>query len=595
MKRSFPKILYLSFFLLGITLSGFARILPIPSESSAAAPEPNSLDVAAASPTATRVLRPTVPVPPLITFPTQVSQTALYAFVEAPNGPVNIPYVTITGFQAGTFASSIGINGSVNNTDFVCAGSPCTVPLQLGESRMIFTATTPTGLSSDAVYATVVVDLRKDGYHVTITSVSQLARVFSDSCLKLWNVEDTTQPAWAEFPPYPFQLNTRIPLHHLAARLISYGLVDTRDCPAGGLSQDMDWPNGCGLDRATNLMIQWQNQFDDAIWTAAGQIGIPPKILKTLIEVESQFWPGNERFFVDEYGLGQVNQLGVDVLLRNNPDLYRQVCSSVLPNCFLPYVSLPAPQQALIRGALLSSQNTTCTACAFGFDLTKAKQSITFIAQVVKANCQQAKDILDSQGVTTDYESYWEFTLLSYHSGLNCLSTAIHNVKQVGDPVDWEHLSTLVTCPGGEKYVNGFWSQLSLFDSYRYSSGAAPIVQFTPVFAPTRTPLPTATPVISDAKVVVTVYIDSNGDGTPQPAEGLNGIPVQLVFPDGKILSGVTTGGQAVFDLSGYVTGTQISATLPNLYRSYRFYLPQHGTVPIIFSFAQPTLPGKLP
>ncbi len=341
-------------------------------------------------------------------------------------------------------------------------------------------------------------------------------------------------------------------------------------------------------------MVAWQNQYDDAIWTAANQVGIPPKILKTLIEVESQFWPGNERFFVDEYGLGQVNQLGVDVLLRNDYNLYQQVCPTVLNNCTAPYVSLEPQQQALVRGALLASQNSACASCQFGLDLTKAKQSITFIAQLLKANCDQVKLAVDNSNTTGDYETLWRLTLLSYHGGVTCMQSAVSGARPFANPEDWATIADHVTCSGGRKYVDNFWANLGLFDSYAYT-GTSPIIQFQPVFQPTHTPQPSPTVSISNATAVVTVYMDQNGDGTPEPGEGLDGIPVQLIFPDGKILSGVTKSGTATFNLQGYVTGTQITATLPNLFRTYKFYLPQTGTVPIIFSFAQPTLPAKIP
>ncbi len=106
---------------------------------------------------------------------------------------------------------------------------------------------------------------------------------------------------------------------------------------------------------------------------------------------------------------------------------------------------------------------------------------------------------------------------------------------------------------------------------------------------------PTPTSVLSVAGVTVTVFVDANGDGVPQPSEGMNGIPVQLQLPDGKILSATTQQGMAMFDMSGHMAGIRIIASLPNLYRSYQFYLPQSGTVPVLFSFGEPTLPGKSP
>jgi hypothetical protein len=112
---------------------------------------------------------------------------------------------------------------------------------------------------------------------------------------------------------------------------------------------------------------------------------------------------------------------------------------------------------------------------------------------------------------------------------------------------------------------------------------------------PTPAPPSTNTPILSRAKVVVTAFIDANGDGTPEPGERLNNVPVQLRLPDGKILSATTQQGVATFDMSGYPAGIQVTVSLPNLYRSYQFFLPQRGTVPVVFSFVQPTVPGKSP
>ncbi len=599
MKRPLSIILYSCVAVLAIAFFGFSRILPVAAgRTSSGAPQPLAAIAQAASPTGTPLASSTATptLLPLISFPTESVGGSLFAFIEAPSGAVTQPYVVISAFQATTFSPAVTISGTMEATEFICPGSPCTIPVQLGQTRFVFHAQTPSGQISPTIYATVVAEQRPDGYYVTITSVSQFTHSFGDACLKAWGVEDNTGPSWADFPPFPFDLNTQIPLHHLAARLITMGVVDTRSCPAGGLSADMDWPNACGLEKVHDQMIAWQNQFDESIWTAANQIGIPPKIIKTLIEVESQFWPGNSRFYVDEYGLGQMNQLGVDVLLRNNYDLYQQACKAILPSCIMPYVSLPPDQQALVRGVFMAAQDATCPTCQYGVDLTKAKQSIPIVAEILRSNCDQAKSVLDARSATTDYESYWKFTLLTYHSGQTCLADAVKAVKQADETVDWEHVGPQVKCQGGRKYVDNFWANLSLFDSYRYTAAGAPIVQVAPVFAPTHTPLPTNTPVISSAKVVVTVYMDMNGDGTPEPNEGLPNIPVQLALPDGKILSGVTQqGGTATFDMSGYVAGIQITASLPNLYRSYQFYLPQSGNVPIIFAFAQPTLPGKVP
>ena len=238
--------------------------------------------------------------------------------------------------------------------------------LQPGSTSFVFRAHSDAGETSEEVIASVNASQVENGYLVTIESVSQFT-VFTDSCSFTWGVNSEEEVTWNDFVQFPYQINTKKTLHYLATQLLLTGIVDASDCPAGGLSIGLDWPTACGLERATSKMIEWQNQYDDYIWLVSRDNGIPPKIMKTLLEVESQFWPGNQRFYVDEYGLGQVNQLGIDVLLRRDPVLYLKFCSLVLSNCTTPYVSLEPTQQAMIRGAVVSSMDAICQTCRTGW------------------------------------------------------------------------------------------------------------------------------------------------------------------------------------------------------------------------------------
>jgi hypothetical protein len=47
--------------------------------------------------------------------------------------------------------------------------------------------------------------------------------------------------------------------------------------------------------------------------------------------------------------------------------------------------------------------------------------------------------------------------------------------------------------------------------------------------------------------------------------------------------------------MSGYRPNIEITVSLPTLYRSERFLLPETGEVVIMFKFDQPTLPTILP
>jgi hypothetical protein len=366
-------------------------------------------------------------------------------------------------------------------------------------------------------------------------------------------------------------------------------------------------------------MIEWQNQYDDYIWLVSRDDGIPPKILKTLLEIESQFWPGNQRFYLDEIGLGQVNQLGMDVLLRRDPALYQKFCATVLSDCTRPYLSLEPTQQAMIRGAVVSSMDATCPTCPNGLDLSKAKESVLLIGKLLEANCQQVEAILsqaiipdpDADAATatavvatvaagggtgsTTYEDLWRFTLSSYHNGSSCLQDAIQTVRKAKLPVTWENVSQELTCRGGADYVDGFMSNLFSFDLYLYEPSDADILITQATIVSTRTPVPTPTVFISSAQVRVEVFMDRNANNTPEEGEWIDAMTVLLTTSTNQQITQRTQNGIAIFDMSGFTPGIGITVSLPGLYRSQSFELPEQGEVTVTFMFEQPPLPTVLP
>jgi hypothetical protein len=556
---------------------------------------------------------------PTFSLPTSVNvfPSGLYTFIEAPIGPVPQPFVILTAFSALPTQVSIVIRGFINSDEFICTVSPCAINLQTS-SRLVFAAYADSGESSETVIATVSVTRTDSGYLVTIDSVSQF-QTFTNSCGIAWNLFDQSNVAWDDFVQFPFELHTKKTLHALATQLLINGIVDASDCPTGGLSLGLDWPTACGLERASRAMIEWQNQYDGHIWLASRDHGVPPKIIKTLIEIETQFWPGNSRFYLDEYGLGQVNQLGVDVLLRRDPTLYQRVCPSVLSDCLRPYLSLEPQQQAMIRGAVVKLMDASCADCQYGFDLNKAKESIGLLAMLLRANCQQVDVILNLVKVpdpdvesatataavatlaaggetdTTSYEDLWRFTLLSYHSGLNCFQEALIATRKAHKPFIWENVEERLKCRGGADYVNGFMNNLFAFDFYRLDYTDTGVVLAAPTIIPTRTPVPTPTPFVSNATVRVQVFMDRNGNGTPETGEWIDNMTVLLETSTGERLTQRTQNGIALFDMSGFTPGIDINVSLPGFYRNERFELPQQGEVTLTFVFEVPVLPTNIP
>ena len=541
----------------------------------------------------------------------------LFAYIQVPSGNLVRPYVILRAFSSTPSSETISIRGLIDSQEFICPTDSCVLYLE-SSARFVFRAYSDSGEVSDEVIASVSVTRDQGGFTVSIDSINQFS-TFENACSNIWGAYDEVNATWDDFVQFPYELNTRKTLHYLATQLLLTGIVDANDCPAGGLSLSLDWPTACGLERATPKMIEWQNQYDDYIWLASRDHGIPPRILKTLLEVETQFWPGNSRFYLDEFGLGQVSQLGVDVLLRRDPALYQQICPTVLTDCNASYVSLPPATQAMIRGALVRQMDSSCPTCEYGLDLNKAKESVSLIARLMKANCEQVDFILslavqpdpDADAATatavvatviaggdstiTSYEDLWRFTLLSYHSGLSCFQEAMITTKKQKDPVTWDNLVEELKCRGGEDYVNGFMENLFAFDLYRYQTTDADVVVPVSTIVPTRTPIPTSTPFISTAQVRVQVFMDRNGNQLPDAGEWIDAMSVLLTTSDNQQITQRTQEGITVFDMTGFTPGIGINVSLPGLYRSESFILPEQGEVLITFMFEQPVLPTSLP
>jgi hypothetical protein len=136
---------------------------------------------------------------------------------------------------------------------------------------------------------------------------------------------------------------------------------------------------------------------------------------------------------------------------------------------------------------------------------------------------------------------------------------------------------------------------LLAFDTYLYAPGDALVQYALPTIVPTRTAVPTPTLFVSSAQIIVKVYIDRNGNNLPEGDEWVDALTVQVTVANSQQLTQRTQNGIAIFDMSGYTPGVGIDVSLPGLYRSQAFTLPEQGNVNVIFKFDQPILPTALP
>ncbi len=563
---------------------------PGATPTQASSPMPIVTDIPTFTPPPPPTYTP-VPKAPVSPQPSKAALPDPLAFIYTPLGVLSNPYILLTGFAPTDAYSIQEIEGHLNQVGFTCPGTRCALPLT-GDAVIFFRAHATTGESSATKSATIRVNQTDGGYLVTLESLVPEV-VFTDACNKVWGQDFSQIPEWAFFPQSPAGLNTSESLHYLASQLLWTGAVKAEDCPGGGFTQDA--PNACGIERANTALIDGQNLFDFKIWEVGLDIGIPPILLKTLIEYESQFWPESTRYFLDEYGLGQINELGTDAALRWNIDLYQQVCNSVLFDCPKSYYRLSPQLRAMLRGALTKELDADCQTCPYGIDLEKAQQSVQTIAQVMRYTCSDVMFIMDKNQYSASYEDYWKFTMATYHSGAQCLQDALTNIAGSGTEINWDKVSMRFSCPGTKEYVDGLWDSLGKFRSTLLKPGERLSEQVEVIYNPTRTPEPTPTPYNSSAEVRVTVYLDKNGNGRPEAGELLDGIQVELRLADGALLAEQTANGEVIFDVSGHKIGLRATVSLPGLYRVYNFRLPADGTVPVTFVFSEPPFPSTLP
>lgn len=269
-------------------------------------------------------------------------------------------------------------------------------------------------------------------------------------CSQIWDSypEEDALPTWLQTPTLPAGLRTRIPYAYLAGRLIHHSVVDAGDCQDGGLMENGS-ANTCGLERAAEAVTEWQNRFDEAIFLAAIQNGVPAVLLKRVLAQESQFWPSISESGI-EFGIGQTTETGIDALFLWYPDLYKQVCASVFTEdtCTPKYSQLRPYQKSMLRGYLLSQKfDATCPSCPLGIDVYKAEQSIDGFAKLIVANCRQVGQLVYNltgkpAGMKSNYTDLWTYTLVNYNSGAGCLSEALQaTLSEWYNPLNWTHVA----------------------------------------------------------------------------------------------------------------------------------------------------------
>ncbi|HAF61145.1 MAG TPA: hypothetical protein DCK95_02335 [Anaerolineaceae bacterium] len=218
----------------------------------------------------------------------------------------------------------------------------------------------------------------------------------------------------------------------LAGKLIWNGTVNANNCSNSGLEAN-GAANTCGTDAAYSEVVNWQNAHDAEILRAAKSTRIPPKLIKGIIALESQFWSNWE--IEDEYGLGMVTENGVDMLLKWNQPYFTQKCSSLYNDtvCAGGYFGLYDVQIQHLIGYVLQDIGTD--------------QEYTLIAEILNAASMQTAQVIynythQTASTVADFETLWRITLGIYNAGCGCMGKAIEKSwKESNKTLTWESIS----------------------------------------------------------------------------------------------------------------------------------------------------------
>jgi hypothetical protein len=390
----------------------------------------------------------------------------------------SLPTIVLTGDEPIEGEHITGLAGNVDNKPFTC-DPVCQVDLIPTDDDGIsleFWANSSYGDSSEVYTARVRVTKSDDpsdqAWYADVLSTQWHGDTLA-GCSQIWDKFPPVGgvPEWLSTPQKPDKLTTKVPYEYLAANLIKHGVVDASICDEGGLLAN-GFANTCGLEAARPAVNDWQNRFDDLIFSAAQQTGVPAQLLKNIFARESQFWPG-AMASRQEAGLGQMTDGGADAVLMWNPPFYEQFCPSVLDQSECKSKIYPQPEdtwqgiglddveRSLLRSALVKSVDAVCPECSMGIDLDKADFSVGVFAQTLIASCKQTGMVLnmnyDSPAEqAASYEDLWRFTLVNYNAGPGCLGLAVDKTNSLDEQLNWENLSSHLTpaCQGALDYVN---------------------------------------------------------------------------------------------------------------------------------------------
>jgi hypothetical protein len=280
-------------------------------------------------------------------------------------------------------------------------------------------------------------DLLTDEWSSTLPGGALLWQMFPPA--------EASVPKLLEQPLSPGYLATTNRYALLAGQLIRNGLVDATSCSDRGVLSN-GAASVCGERAAADMVLTWQNKYDQQIYNAGLRYNIPARVIKGVIAQESQFWPESSDPY--ERGLGYVTENGVSMLLLWNLDYYASVCLPAygLAGCASGYAGMREDRQVAIRRAV--------------FDRLGTEAEIDLLAAMLYASAAQSQQLVKNvtraePADATTYEDMWKMTIANYYAGSGCLGQALHASLSEEFPLTWDTLSGYLegTCTIADEYV----------------------------------------------------------------------------------------------------------------------------------------------
>lgn len=172
------------------------------------------------------------------------------------------------------------------------------------------------------------------------------------------------------------------------------------------LANHLNW---YGIQDPDNL---WQNRWDPIILKVSRQTNVPPMILKSIIGIESQYWPlwsGSQ-----EVGLIQLTDRGADTVMRWNETLFNEFCPRAIffSKCIYGYSVLSDQDQAMVRDLFRASLVLTGSPLQAADKISGDLQIYAeILVSYYEASAEAVAPIAPS----------WDYAIAAYHSGMECI------------------------------------------------------------------------------------------------------------------------------------------------------------------------------